>query len=186
MAKGQAQAASNQLKLTNSVAGQQGQNASSLYSGLQPIYQAETQSQGYSPTQLSSVTNQGMGAVNSSFGNAQQNLRNTAARTRNQAGVTANADALARERGIAGGQEAGDIQIANANYANQQRQAGLAGLGSLFGESLGSMDTLYGMGAPTLNARAAGGSWMQNTLGPLLTGLGSLGGGVGAAAGGFA
>lgn len=157
MARGQAQKADTQLGLTNKVAGQYGQQASQLYGELAPQYLAEVNNPGYDPATKAAMTQQGMGAIASSYDTAAQEAGRRTARTRNQAGYGALQDALARNKGIAAGTEAGNLQKQFADEKLRQRQEGLAGLGNLYGLGTDVMSRLYGLGPSTLQARAAGG-----------------------------
>jgi len=177
MAKGQAGKADTQLGTTNAAASTYGSNAAGMLPGLQGQAQSLINSQGYDPATLNAITNAGMGGVGAAYGSASDAISKNAARTGNPASVGAEQDALARSKGIASGQEAGNIQIQNADFKNQQRQQGLNLLNSLYGTNVGASNSLYGLGPGTLNARAAGGSWAQNTFAPIagaITGAGSL------------
>lgn len=179
MAKGQSAAADKNLATTNSAAAGYGSNAANLYGSLVPQAQSLVNSQGYEPATLGAITNAGMGASNAAFDSASGDLKRTAARTANPASIGANEDALARSKGVAGGQEAGNIQVQNANFANSQRTQGLNMLQSLYGTNVGASTNLYGLGPGTLSARAAGAP--PAALGITEAALGA-GGSVGAAA----
>lgn len=123
-------------------------------------------SPGYSPSQLGAITNAGMGGVNSAFGSAAGQVNRTAARTGNEASVGGNLDTLARDKGIAGGQEAGDIAIQNANFQNQQRMAGINLLGSLYGQNVNAQLGEQGNQTQNIQAQtAASPGWVQNLTG---------------------
>jgi len=148
--------------LTNKTAQGYGSNAANLYGPLTSQAQSLVNSQGYAPADLAAITNAGMGGVNAAFGTASDQVARTAARSGNPASVGAEQDALARSKGIAGGQEAGNIQIANAQEKDTQRQQGLNLLNSLYGTQVGAQTNLLGLGPGTLNARAAGQSGAQD------------------------
>lgn len=119
------------------------------------------------------MTQQGMGAIASSYDTAAQEAGRRTARTRNQAGYGALQDALARNKGIAAGTEAGNLQKQFADKKDQMRQQGLAGLGNLYGLGTDVMSRLYGLGPSTLNSRAASPGWTQGFK-DVATGIGSL------------
>lgn len=167
MARGQAAAANNQLKLTNSAGEQYQNNASSLLPGLEGDAEALTKSTGYDPETMSAITGAGMGATNAAFGSAAGQVNRTAAKTGNTASTAPALDQLARNKGQAQGQEAGDIQIQNANYANSQRMAGLNMLNNIYGTNVSASNQAYGYGPSTLQARAAGQSGDQLAQGYL-------------------
>lgn len=178
MAKGQSQKADTQLGLTNNVAATYGKNAAGMLPGLTSQANSLINNTGYDPATLSAITNAGMGGVNAAFGDASGEIKRNAAITKNPASTAASFDALARSKGIAGGQEAGNVQIANAAERDRLRTQGLDLLNSLYGTNVGASNQAYGFGPATLNARAAGGSWAQNTFAPIanaITGAGQVG-----------
>ena len=160
-----------------------GQNAASELGPLNTQAQSLIGSQGYDPTTLAAITNAGMGGVNAAFGGAAGQINRQAARTGNTAGVAGNLDTLAQNKGIAGGQEAGGIQEQNANFANQQRMAGLNLLGSLYGTNVGAQTANEGVQTGDINAQtSASPGWVQNLTG-ILGALGGAGKGAGAVIG---
>lgn len=184
MARGQAQKADSQLNTTNTAASQYGKQANQLFSALEPQYQQETLSQGYDPATKAAMTTSGMGAIGANIGGTQEDVARRAARTRNPAGVAELTDALSRNKALASGTEAANLQKEFADYENKQRQAGLSGLMGLEGLSADEQARLLGIAPGILQARAAGGGWAQG-FHDVLSGLGSLGGGVGASAKGI-
>jgi hypothetical protein len=182
VARGQAQAADQQRGLSNTAAGVAGGNAAGELGTLGPQAQSLINSKGYDPATLAAITNAGMGGVNAAFGDAAGQVNRNAALTKNPAGVTEGLDTLAMNKGIAGGKEAGDIQIQNADFANQQRMAGLNLLNSLYGTNTQAQTSLLGQGPADLQARAAGGGWSQgfkDVLSSLKPSGGGGGGGTG-------
>ena len=147
---------------------------------LGPQAQSLINSQGYDPATLSAITNAGMGAVNASFGDTANQINRNAAVTRNPASVNASLDANAINKGVASGQEAGNIQMANAQEKDQQRALGLQLMQGLYGTNVGAQTSDLGMGPSTLQARAAGGGWSQGFK-DVLTGIGGLASGAAAA-----
>jgi hypothetical protein len=174
--------AKNQLNTTNKVAGQNQANAQSSFNTLQPAANSLVNSTGYDPATLGAITNASMGASNAAFGTAADQIQRNAAQTHNPAGVAGQLDALAQQKGIAGGTAAGNVQIANAQEKDTQRQQGLSLLNSLYGTSLGNSTAMYGQAAPVINAQTnASPGWAQTT-GQLLTAIGSVGKGCWVAA----
>jgi hypothetical protein len=134
-------------------------NANSLYGQLAPQAQSLINSQGYDPATLGAITNAGMGATNAAFNNAGSQIARNTARTKNQASDAAQQDVLAQQRGIAGGQEAGQIQMANQAFKTQQQQQGLNLMSGMYGANLGTE-------VPAVNAQtAASPGWAQTLSG---------------------
>jgi len=173
MARGQKQAADTQLGKTNTAAAGYGTTAGGELGQLNPQVTSLINSKGYDPATLAAITNAGMGASNAAFTGAAGQINRNAARTKNPAGIAGQLDTLAMGKGIAGGKEAGDIQIQNADFANQQRMAGLNMLQGLYGTNVGASNQLYGMGPGTLQARAAGPSGAQD-FASIIKGVGGI------------
>ena len=72
------------------------------------------------------MTGQSQGALASSFGALQQAANNRLARTRNSAGFGEIADDLARQKGIAQGNQAAQNQLNFSNTAYQRQMSGAA------------------------------------------------------------
>lgn len=160
MPRGAAKEASNAYNTASS-------NAGSLYGTLVPQAEALTKSTGYDPATLGAITNAGMGGVNAAFTGAGNQIARNTARTKNQASDASQQDVLAQQRGIAGGKEAGDIQIQNADFAQQQRTQGLNLLAGMYGQNLGQE-------VPAINAQTnASPGWAQSLSG-IMSGAGSL------------
>lgn len=139
-------------------------NANNLYGQLVPQAESLINSKGHDPATLGAITNAGMGGVNAAFGDAESKIARNTARTKNQASDAGVQDVLARDKGIAGGKEAGDIQIQNADFQNQQRTQGLNLLSGMYGANLGTQ-------VPAINAQTnASPGWAQTTA-QLLTAL---------------
>ena len=146
-------------------------NANQLYGQLVPQATDLINSKGYDPATLGAITNAGMGGVNAAFGDTQSKVARNTARTKNQASDAGVQDVLARDKGIAGGKEAGDIQIQNADFQNQQRMAGLNLLSGMYGANLGTE-------VPAVNAQTqASPGWAQtfNQTLSAITGAGKNG-----------
>lgn len=149
-----------------------------MFGPLQSQAESLVNSTGFDPATLGAITNSGMGGVNASFGDANNQLKRSVAGSGNPAGIGGQLDALARSKGVAGGTEAGNIQIANAQEKDARRSEGLNLLNSMYGTNVSASNSLYGLGPSTLGARAAGGGWSQGFK-DVLTGIGSLGKGSG-------
>lgn len=157
MARGQSSAAQGNLDKTNTVAMQQGDEANNLEQSLIPGYES-LMSTGYlNPGEESAATTSEMGAATSPFQSAKFDTSNRAAATHNAAGEQSGEDALALDEGQASGNAAAKLQT--QKMTNQE--AGMQGLEGLEGGNLQAMESLYGLGPSTLNARAAGGSVYQ-------------------------
>jgi hypothetical protein len=176
MARGQAGKADKQLGITNTAAAGYGNLASGIGSQLTGEAGKLINSTGFDPATLAAITNAGMGGVNAAFGSAADQVARTAATSKNPAAVGALEDAFARDKGVAAGKEAGDIQIQNAMFKAEQQKQGRDILSNLYGTDVGAQTGLYGMGPSTLGARAAGGGWTQgfkDVMGALKFGGGS-------------
>lgn len=149
-----------------------GSNASSLYGQLTPQATSLVNSSGYDPATLAAITNAGMGATNAPFAGAAGQLSRNAARTKNPAGLTSGLDQLAQEQGIAGGQEAGNIQVQNANFANQQRMAGINLLNSLYGQNVNAQQGEQRIQTGDIGAQTAASPGWAQTLNTVLSGVG--------------
>ena len=180
-------AAANEAKQAQSTAGANaatyGQNAANAYGTLEPQAQSLINSHGYDPATLGAITNAGMGATNAPFTGAASQINRQAAKSGNSAGVAGELDTLAQNKGIAGGKEAGDIQIQNANFQNQQRMAGLNLLNSVYGQNVGAQTANEGIQNQAIGTQAQASPGWAQTLGSVLGGVGGLisapvGGGV--------
>lgn len=148
---------------------------------LLPQFQNILNNPGLSPADKAAVTSQSQGALASAFDSLQQAAVNRAARTRNSAGFADLEDDLARQKGIAEGNQAQQNQLAFTNTAFQRQMAALQGLSGLFGVDSNLLARGLGIPAELLNVRA-------NSSRPsgFFSSLGStLGGTVGALPGAF-
>lgn len=155
-------------------ASQYGQRAGGELGTLGPEAQSLINSKGYDPATLAAITNAGMGGVNAAFGSAGADINRTTARTGNQANTAGAQDALAMNKGVAGGQEAGQIQIQNADFQNQQRMAGLNLLNSLYNTNVQGQQGMTTAQTGDINAQTnASPGWVQSLTG-VLNGVGGL------------
>ena len=129
-------------------------NQQQLGNSLAPQFQSIANNPGLSPADKAAVTTQSQGALGSAFDALQQSAMNRAARTRNSAGFTDLTDTLARQKGIAEGNQAQQNQLAFSNTAFQRQMAALQGLSGLFGVDTNLLGRTLGIPAELLNASA--------------------------------
>jgi hypothetical protein len=143
-----------QLSSTNALnqqlLGQQQQAGNNLASQFQSI----ASNPGLSPADKSAVTAQSQGSLASAFDSLQQAATNRAARTNNSAGFNDLTDELARQKGIAAGNQAQQNQLAFSNTAFQQQMAALQGLSGLYGVDSNLLSRTLGIPAQLLSVRA--------------------------------
>ena len=121
---------------------------------LVPQFQSILNNPGLSPTDQAAVTSQSQGSIASAFDSLQQAANNRAARTNNSAGFSELTDQLARQKGIAEGNQAQQNQLAFSNTAFQRQMAALQGLSGLFGVDTNLLGRTLGIPAELLNTRA--------------------------------
>ena len=129
-------------------------NQQQLGNSLVPQFQSIANNPGLSPADKAAVTAQSQGALASAFDSLQQSAANRAARTRNTAGFADLSDDLARQKGIAAGNQAQQNQLAFSNTAFQRQMAALQGLSGLFGVDTNLLGRTLGIPAELLNTRA--------------------------------
>ena len=129
-------------------------NQQQIGNSLVPQFQAIASNPGLSPADKAAVTAQSQGALASAFDSLQQSAANRAARTRNTAGFADLTDNLARQKGIAAGNQAQQNQLAFSNTAFQRQMAALQGLSGLFGVDTNLLGRTLGIPAELLNTRA--------------------------------
>lgn len=186
MSRAVAGAAQKQLGTSNSIGSGYNAKAGNLYSSLEPqLQQMATNPQGYSPTDQSAMrtgARQAVGGVSSGI-TGMENQK--VARTRNTAGYNATLDEGSRAAGQQNSQDELGIDAANANLKQQQQQYALSSLGNLYGTNVGAGESYYGMAPSEINAwNSASPGWVQNMTG-IISSLGDMGKGVGAAATGI-
>ena len=132
---------------------------------------------GLSPADQAAVTANSQGSIASAFDSLQQSAQNRVARTNNSAGFSELTDELARQKGIAEGNQAAQNQLAFSNTAFQRQMAALQGLSGLFGVDSNLLGRTLGIPAQLLNVRANASrpSGFFSTLG---AGLGATLGGL--------
>lgn len=136
--------------LNQQLFGQQQQLGSTLI----PQFQNILNNPGLSAADKAAVTGQSQGSLASAFDSLQQSAQNRLARTRNSAGFGELADDLARQKGIAEGNQAQQNQLAFSNTAFQRQMAALQGLSGLFGVDSNLLGRTLGIPPELLNARA--------------------------------
>src|ERR1039458_10256673 len=128
-------------------------NAGALYGTLAPQLEAEAANpQGFAPTDLAAMDT----AAEQSAGGAAAGVTGEgglrAARTRNSGGPDAATQEGARNASEIASKGALGTQIANARVKNQQQQAGIGGLESLYGTNMGAGVNALGEVAQNVNA----------------------------------
>lgn len=161
MARGQSQAADTQLSKTNAVGDTESAKANKLESELIPGYTSLMDTGYFSPEEEAASRTSEMGAATQPFESADFTAKNNAAATRNSAGLAEQEDQLALEKGQTAGGAAAELQ--KEKMSNQE--AGMYGLQGLEAGDKQAMETMYGLGPGTLNARAAGPSGDQLAAG---------------------
>ena len=144
---------------------------------LLPQYQSILNNPGLNPADKAAVTGQSQGSLASAFDALQQSAANRLARTRNSAGFGELTDELARQKGIAEGNQAQQNQLAFTNTAFQRQMAALQGLSGLFGVDSNLLGHALGIPSQLLSTRvnASRPSGFFSSLGSSLGGtLGGL------------
>src|SRR6266481_3253213 len=150
---------------------------------LLPQFQNILNNPGLSAADKAAVTGQSQGSLASAFDSLQQSAQNRLARTRNSAGFADLTDELARQKGIAEGNQAQQNQLAFTNTAFQRQMAALQGLSGLFGVDSNLLGRTLGIPAELLNVRA---NASRSNGGGFFSALGSgLGSTLGALPGAF-
>jgi len=158
------------------------QNSSQLYRQLFPILKGEALNpQGFAPQDLNAMNTASQESVGGSTAGAVSEGNLQAARTRNAGGFAPALDEAARSGGRTLAKNAQDVQTKNAMLRESNRQAGIGGLGDLYGQNSRNMLSALGLGnQATENAINSGKTgWFQNMLGLInaLKPTGSVGGG---------
>ncbi|MGA2431228.1 MAG: hypothetical protein ABSH13_22210 [Candidatus Acidiferrum sp.] len=136
--------------LNQQLLGQQQQVGNNLTSQ----YQSILNNPGLSPAAKAAVTAQSQGSIASAFDSLQQSAANRVARTGNSAGFSALTDDLARQKGIAEGNQAQQNQLAFYNTATQQQMSALQGLSGLYGVDSNLLGRTLGIPSQLLSVRA--------------------------------
>jgi hypothetical protein len=172
MAKGQKQAADKQLAKSNAVSDTALGTANSEMSSLNPFYTGEmTNPQGLGTAGVNAANTASQQALGGATAGVTGEGALMGARTRNTAGITEALDSASRGAMQTGSENATKVQLANEMLKEQQRQEGAAGKAGIFGTETNLGGQALGMGPGTLQARAAGQSWMQNNFQPFMSSL---------------
>ena len=136
----------------DSLANQYGSNAAGINQTLSPaLTQEAINPQGYSPTQMAAQTTAAEQTAGGENAGAAGGAMLRAARTRNIGAAPAEIGASNR----AGSQELSQInagiQSKNADLQQRQRQQGLSGLESMYGENVGAGEQALGQSTSALN-----------------------------------
>jgi hypothetical protein len=121
---------------------------------LTPQFQSILNNPGLSPTDKAAITSNSQGSVASAFDSLQQSAANRVARTRNSAGFADLTDELARQKGAAEGNQAGQNQLSFSNTAFQRQMAALQGLSGLYGVDSNLLGRTLGIPSQLLSVRA--------------------------------
>jgi hypothetical protein len=138
-----ARGAEQQQNLLNTQAGKLFGNANSAYSSAMSGYGGILQNPGYSNPDKAAITSATLDPISSTFGSASADLYNRAARTRNDAGLTAGADQLARSKAAALATASGGLTSDFAKTAMSERDRALSGIASLYSPSISGSGSLY-------------------------------------------
>lgn len=157
-------------------------NANSLYSSLFPQFSAEaTNPQGFGAGDLAKMNTAAQQSVGGATAGAVGEGSLRAARTRNSGGSDMALDQAVRSGQQTLSQDALGVQGENAALKEEQRQAGLSGLSSLYGTNTSAMLSALGLGNQSVQAGTQAGQsgWFQNMTGLIssLAGAGKTAGG---------
>src|SRR5512146_595876 len=157
-------------------------NAKDLYGQLFPMLTAEaTNPQGFDPKDLGAMNTASQQSVGGSTAGAVGEGNLAAARTRNAGGYAPALDEASRAGSRQLSNNALNIQGKNAQLREQNRQAGIKGLGDLYGTNSDAMLKALGLGNQATDTAIKSGQsgWFQNLLGAInaLKPGGSIGGG---------
>jgi hypothetical protein len=148
---------------------------------LNSQYQSILANPGLSSADQAAVTGQSQGALASAFDSLQQSAQNRVAATNNSAGFADLTDELARQKGIAEGNQAAQNQFNFDNTAFNRQMSALQGLSGVYGVDSNLLGRTLGIPAELLNTRAN-----ASRSSGFLSALGSsAGGSLGALAGSF-
>lgn len=174
-------------QLANSATAQQleGQltaNAANIYGGLEPTLQAEAaHPAGYTPTQKAAMNT----AAQQSAGGSQSGTVGEgalySARTKNAGAAQSAIGAGTRGAGANLSRAAVGTELADANLAQKKQQAGISGLGGLYGTELSGGENALGLSNSALSG-AAQSSSMNPWNKILSSAVGGASAGAGAAA----
>jgi len=143
---------------------------------LSSQFQTILNNPGLTPAQQAAVTAQSQGSIASAFDSLQQSAANRAAASNNSAGFSELTDELARQKGIAEGNQAQQNQLQFDNTAFSRQMSALQGLSGLFGVDSSLLGRTLGIPGQLLGVRAS----VSRPNGFFSALGGSLGGSLGA------
>jgi hypothetical protein len=156
VARGQKEAANQQLATTNAAATGAGANAAAINPAVTAGYMDLVKNPGYDQTTKNAMAGTAFAAGNEAYDTASAGAAGKVSRTRNDAGYADLLDSMSRGRAETSANTGAGLQKIFADNAQAQQQAGLKGLAGLYGIDEDTMAKLYGLGPGTLQARAAG------------------------------
>jgi hypothetical protein len=121
---------------------------------LNSQYQSILANPGLSSADQAAVTGQSQGALASAFDSLQQSAQNRVAATNNSAGFSDLTDELARQKGIAEGNQAAQNQFNFDNTAFNRQMAALQGLSGVYGVDSNLLGRTLGIPSQLLNTAA--------------------------------
>lgn len=160
-----------------------GADASTIGSTLVPQLQQQLLNpQGYSQGDMGAMLASALGGAGGAGSSISGIANQRAANTRNDAGFTTALTEAARDRGKTAAASAEGIAGDNAGVKLQQQQNAQKMLSGLYGTDVGAQTQNEGVANDATQTGIAAGKsgWLQNMTG-LLSSIGSLGSGVGAA-----
>jgi hypothetical protein len=120
---------------------------------------------GFDPATKTAITSSGQDANNAAFDSLAQTAQAREARTRNDAGSNELADSLAMQKGQGSADAAMAAQKTIGNAALQDRSAGIAEAGNLYGTSLSGANNTLGIANSSANANPSFGDQFGSALG---------------------
>lgn len=116
--------------------------AQGVGSTILPAYQSILANPGYSTADKASITSATLDPIGSSFDTASQEAANRAARTRNDATLSATQDQLARSKAEEMSNASGKLAQTFANVGLSERDRALSGLSDLYGVNTSAFENL--------------------------------------------
>lgn len=169
---------SQQMAANNALMQQELAQRNQAYNAELPQLQSILAHPGYTPAQQQAILGNTMSALGGSFGDAQQQMANQAARTGNSAGFLPAAEEMGREKARDMTAAAQGLTQQFANAAMQQQMQALAGLGRLYSGAAPVLNAALGSNTNLIadQARLAGipGAGPANTLGGVRAGLAAV------------
>ncbi|HKS82330.1 MAG TPA: hypothetical protein VJR23_12575 [Candidatus Acidoferrales bacterium] len=157
-----------QLAQQNQLINQSNQSGLQDRSLLLPTITSLLNSQGFTPSQQSAITQQSLGAANTAFDALRERAANRQAATNNSAGYGDLVTQLGRERAQTLASQAQQNQIAFANRQLQEQLAGLNALGQTYGVDTNLLGRAMGVPAQLLGVQ------QRASSGSSIGGLGSI------------